>query len=127
MKIEERRVKGHHGNEICLLTMTITPRKTQAFTEFLWGKLSSFDQQSTLDSIERHLDERNVLHLRLSKQESFLGHLRMAEEDVIKVELGFQTSNTPRQKASEEIRELLKQFDNLSNNGSQPDSIRLLQ
>ncbi|HZY94960.1 MAG TPA: RNA-binding domain-containing protein [Candidatus Bathyarchaeia archaeon] len=125
-KIDEKRLKGHHGNEIHLLTMTIPPRKTRTFAEFLWKRLSSVDQQSTLDSIERHHDERNVLHLRLSKQDGFSGRFRIADEDIIKVELAFRTWSTSPQKASDEIRELLKQLDQVSDSGSQPQGIRIL-
>jgi len=125
-KIDEKRLKGHYGNEIHLLTMIIPPRKTQTFTEFLWRRLSSLDQQSILDAIERHLDERNVLHLRLSKQDGFSGRFRVADDDIIKVELAFRTSSAPPQNASDEIRELLKQLDHVSDNGSRPHDIRVL-
>jgi RNA binding exosome subunit len=125
-KTDERRLKGHHGNEIHVMTITVPPSKTRGFAEYLWERLSSLDKQSTLDSIERHLDEKNVLHLRLSKQDSFLGHLALADEDVIKIELVFRASNNPDKKASDEVKELLEQLDDLSNHGSQQHIVPVL-
>lgn len=118
-RIAELRLKGHHGNEIHLLTMTIPPIKKPAYIEFLWKRLSRLDQQSVLGSLEHYLDERNVLHLRFSKQDSFLGRLRFGDDDVIKVELSFRNFSDPRKKATDETRKLLSELDQSSRNLSQ--------
>ena len=69
--------------------MDVSKSKCQAYLRFLWMHLSTLDREQILSFLSNYVDEKNVLHLRLGKQDCLRGIFRLAEEDPIKVEIGF--------------------------------------
>ncbi len=69
--------------------MDVSKTKSQAYLGFLWTHLSTLDRDQILSFLSNYVDERNVLHLRIGKQDCLRGIFRLTEEDSIKVEVGF--------------------------------------
>jgi RNA binding exosome subunit len=109
---EEKKVKGHHGNEIRTVTLKLSNRNTmQRFLEHFWRQLSTLDREQILSLLPQLVDEKNVLHLRLDKQELFLGNPRLGGEDPVKIEIGFNWLPKPQLEKIEHLKMLFIQLD----------------
>ncbi len=88
---EERKFKGHHGNEITVAGLLLRRSEADTSFEFLWKRLPPVDQEAILNSIRSYMDQSGDLHLRLDKEECFRGILRIQNSDPIKVQVSFLT------------------------------------
>jgi RNA binding exosome subunit len=108
--MEERRVKGHHGNEIRTISLNLSRKSAQVYPGFLWSNLSSLDHDQVLSSLSELLDEKDILHLRLGKQDCYLGRLRINQEDPVKVEIGFSGLPRLQDEKIQKLKQLLNHF-----------------
>jgi RNA binding exosome subunit len=99
--------KGHHGNEIRMITMVLAPSSANTYLRFLWSKLVEADRHQILSVLADHVDEQFVFHLRLGKQDSVKGNLRISQEDPIKLEIGFHNFHGSQQDNVEDLRRFL--------------------
>lgn len=106
-----KRFKGHHGNEIQMITMDVPKSKCQAYLRFLWTNLSTLDRDQILSFLSNYVDGSHVLHLRLGKQDCLRGILRVTEEDPIKVEIGFHFLSQDGSGAIEILKQSLSGLD----------------
>lgn len=75
-RVERRRVKGHHGNEILVLEAGLksSPQLEGGITALLGAQ----DVRQTLrDTLGQRLDEEHVLHFRVDKQGAVQRRLRL--------------------------------------------------
>ena len=107
-KVEERRLKGHHGNKISIINLTVHGASSSSFLDFLWKRLQRIDQEQVLGSLNSYVDESGRLHLRLSKQESLRGKLQIQDPDPIKVEVSIHTGQKTSVFVSDAIRKKLE-------------------
>jgi RNA binding exosome subunit len=89
-RIEKKVLKGHFGNEITTVTLSLQGRLAVSFLTNIWSSLSSEDRDTILDELDGRLDEEGRLHLRLDKQRCFRGTLRLNDKDAIKVQVCFR-------------------------------------
>ncbi|MCE4617286.1 MAG: hypothetical protein F7C32_01705 [Desulfurococcales archaeon] len=74
--------KGFHGNIIIRLELVINKRKdaTETF-EHIVCSLSDGEQKILINTMEDRIDDSGNLYLRISKQDAYLGEIRLAEGD----------------------------------------------
>ncbi len=90
-------VVSNLGTKIIKMRMMLAKRRD----------ISSFmDKIRPLDINPVQHMEGSVVHLRLSKQEAYVGNTKLGTRDVIKVEVHFQTY--PSRKAKEEAKKLFE-------------------
>ena len=83
-----RDLVGHYGNPITLLQTRISdPPLLAAFIDGLASSLSDVDKNELSSEVNRHLDEKGALYLRLDKQEAFVGRMRLGRGDSIRVQI----------------------------------------
>jgi RNA-binding protein len=92
-KIEKIRLKGHYGNEITTLVMSLKGANAEHFFHQLWNKLTRIDRLSLIESLETRLDANGRVYLRLDKQAAYGGTFLLAERDAIKIEVSFKNGN----------------------------------
>ena len=88
---EERKFKGHYGNEIRVLKLFVRRSQAEESFESLWRRLAPIDRESLLHSIATHVDHERNLHLRIDKEDCFRGVLRLRDSEPIKVQISFLT------------------------------------
>lgn len=103
-KSERHALKGHFGNGIVTISRIIHGRAAESLLESFWGKLLPHERETLIAELETRLDEEGRLHLRMDKQSSLRGVLRLKEDDPIKVEIGFQA----RSDLINQVREFLQ-------------------
>ena len=87
---KETALKGHHGNPITLFEARIKSRNmAQAFLEKLASEMNMIDKEQLNSEILQHL-ERGNLYLRLNKQSSFRGKVKLGSTDPIHVRIHFK-------------------------------------
>ena len=101
--IEQRTVKGHFGNPIKPLALHLRYAQAEEVLVNLWRKLSVQERDVLVEALKDRLDDEGKLHLRLDKQESFRGKVRLNERDPIKAQFSFQSGSSYT-----EVRKLLE-------------------
>lgn len=90
-RAEETRFKGHYGNDIRILKLLISHSQAEELFGPLWRRLAPIDQESILDTLGTRVDSERNLHLRLDKQDSFRGVLRLQDREPLKIQVSFVT------------------------------------
>ena len=84
--LTRRTLKGHHGDPITIVTGKIRTKKgATGVLRKVVQELSSLDQQRLLDELEERLDDGGNFHIRLDKQNAYLGKVRILETDPVKM------------------------------------------
>jgi RNA-binding protein len=103
-RIEKKVLKGHFGNEIITVTLSLSSRSAESLLTNLWSNLPSKDRDTVLGELNSRLDEEDRLHLRLDKQQCFRGTLRLNDQDAIKVHVCFRKMSD----SMEQVRRFLE-------------------
>ena len=106
-KSEARRYKGHYGNEIRSLTVSVRKRSTEPFLQRVMTLLSTDEGLALIHDIENRIDDNGHLYMRLDKQESLQGRMRLADQDPIKCEFSFEVEHSDGTPATDQIRRWL--------------------
>jgi len=85
------KVKGHYGNEISILDLTLSKRDSYSLFKNVLCNLEETERNILLASLSSRSDRKHShLYLRLSKQDAYLGRLRLLDgSDVIKLIITF--------------------------------------
>ncbi len=84
--ITKKTLKGYHGDPITIVTGKVRTKKgATGVLRRVVQELSSLDQQRILDELEERLDEGGNFHIRLDKQNAYLGKIRLLETDPVKM------------------------------------------
>jgi RNA binding exosome subunit len=106
-------LSGHYNNPIIRITAE-TPNEEDALKtfEYILSRLSSADVGYIRSSLDERVDKNGVLHLRVSKQDAYLGRLVVLEgDDVIKISIHIEGR---RRKVLQELERYLKDFSKAS-------------
>ena len=105
------RAKGHHGNEIVTLVLTIRNAKSvEILLQNIWIGLSQLDKTETYSSLASRIDSSGTLFLRIDKQDSFRGKIRLENSDPIKIEISFRTRSPKGDGLAHDIQKKLEEI-----------------
>jgi hypothetical protein len=87
VKFEELRTKGHYNNEIVVITVKFRKKQAQEILKHIICSLRDIDKKIMLATLDNRVDNRvSHFHLRLSKQDAYLGDIRLLDgDDIIKL------------------------------------------
>jgi len=102
-KTETRKLKGHYGNEITTLTVTLRKRSVEPFLQHLMGQFPREEIGVLIHDLDNRIDEDGHLYLRLDKQECLQGRIRLVEQDPVKCELSFEIDKAERSPLTHQI------------------------
>ncbi len=104
------KVKGHYGNEIVTAKTVISSRReADRFFRETWRRLPESERKLILSRLDDHIDTQGTLFLRVDKEESFEGRVRIGTYDTLKVEVHF-TIDTRSHDLAASIEELIALF-----------------
>src|SRR6267143_3550283 len=105
------RAKGHHGNEIVTLVLTIRNAKSvESLLQNIWSGFSQLDRTEIYSSLASRIDSSGTLFLRVDKQDSLKGRIRLENSDPIKIEISFSTRSPKGEGFVEDIQEKLEEI-----------------
>ncbi|MDK2384485.1 MAG: RNA-binding domain-containing protein, partial [Candidatus Korarchaeota archaeon] len=73
VRIEETLSRGHHGNPIRMLRVSLQGREAEEALRWILGGLSESDLRLLELSLASRMDRGGHLYLRLDKQDAYLG------------------------------------------------------
>lgn len=100
--------KGHYGNTIETIKLTLRGKSSEIFFRRLWKMLTSSDRATIMREVDDRLDDEGKLHFRLDKDECYHAVLRLRNEDPIKIQVTFRAKTAREMPLSEAVREMLK-------------------
>lgn len=88
IEIDAVKTKGYYGNEITVLSLTLKRRRANEALEWIICSLPPADRSFLMSTLSLRAGARSShLHIRLDKQEAYMGRLRLSEGgDVVKIE-----------------------------------------
>lgn len=90
------RAKGHHGNQITTLVLTIkSSRVAENCVRDLWSRLSTLDKETILSSLASRVGTSGILYLRIDKQQAFKEKIRLQDSDPIRLSISFKFRAKP--------------------------------
>ncbi|MDI9644220.1 MAG: RNA-binding domain-containing protein [Candidatus Verstraetearchaeota archaeon] len=88
VKINATLAKGHHGNEIRLISLDEESPAAGEIVNHIMNLLPVGDRIRIRDELDRFYDSRSTVFLRLDKQKAFGGQLRLSEgDDIMRVKI----------------------------------------
>jgi len=103
------RAKGHHGNEIVTLGFTIrNVKNVERLLQSIWRGFSQLDRTEIYSSLASRIDSTGTLFLRIDKQDSFKGRIRLENSDPIKIEISFRTKSPKGEESVDDIQRKLE-------------------
>jgi RNA binding exosome subunit len=103
-KPELRRLKGHYGNEIITLNLSIRSRYSKSLLPHILGLFHPPDRANVVREMLARIDETARVHLRLDKQECFRNNFQLSDQDPIKIEISFQIDKGSDLSLEEQVR-----------------------
>lgn len=104
VKPEPRRLKGHYGNEIITLNLSIRSRLAKYFLPHVLGLFHPPDRAEVLREMHNRIDDTAKLHLRLNKQDCLRKSYQLSDQDPIKIGITFQIDKSSHLSLEEQIR-----------------------
>jgi RNA binding exosome subunit len=105
------RAKGHHGNEIVTLVLTIGNAKSvESLLQNIWSSFSLLDRTEIYSSLASRIDTSGTLFLRIDKQDSLRGRIRLENSDPIKIEISFSTRSPKGDGFVDDIQKKLEEI-----------------
>ena len=92
-KFKEIEYEGHWGNKILRLTAEIKKKDAQTLIKKILMSLSFIDKENLLDNLEKYIDEKGNLHLRLDKQRICKNKISLSETEGVKIK--FKINKNP--------------------------------
>jgi len=92
-KFNEIEYEGHWGNKILRLTAEIKQKNAQTLLGKILRSLSFIDKENLRDNLEKYIDEKGNLHLRLDKQRMCKHKISLSESEGVKIK--FKINKNP--------------------------------
>ncbi len=104
---DEEVVRGHHGNEIRILKLEFHGEVALKTLKHIMCSLTESDRRVLTLSVEERVgDVKSHLHLRLGKQEAYMGRLTIRDgSDVVKV-----SATVEGCRSLDDVRNFLEEF-----------------
>ena len=102
-------LNGHYGNPITLFKTKIQEKPMiNALIEYLSSQLNDENKKTLFMNIDRHLNEKGSLFIRLNKQSALINKIELEYEDPIRIQIKFNTRNKSKENMIKLSRELLR-------------------
>ena len=102
------RVKGHYGNQITSLVLTVKNSKAaENCLKDIWTRLSVLDRDAVHSSLTSRVDNSGTLFLRVDKQGAFKGTIRLQDTDPIKLGISFKSLGMKHHEIINTIQKML--------------------
>ncbi len=86
ISLDEVVTKGHHGNEIRVLTLKLKKREALETLKHILCNMSEVERNILLVTLDTRVEPPSHLYLRLSKQDAYRGSIKLLDSgDVIKL------------------------------------------
>jgi RNA-binding protein len=92
-KFQEIESEGHWGNKIVRLITEINKKDTQILIEKILKKISFIDRNNLLSNLDKHIDDKGNLFLRLDKQRICRNKISLSDTEGIKIK--FKMNKNP--------------------------------
>lgn len=92
-KLEEIEYEGHWGNKILRLTAELKKKDAQTLIKKILMSLSFIDKKNLLDNLDKYIDEKGHLHLRLDKQRMCKNKISLSDTEGVKIK--FKINKNP--------------------------------
>jgi RNA-binding protein len=99
-RFEESFTRGHWGNEICLLNLSVDHIEADQLIRWIYDMLDKNDKVKLLNLLDYSVDEKNNLHVRINKQKLCEGKVALSDQDSIKIKFRPVKTFKPRGKFS---------------------------
>lgn len=86
-------LEGHHGNQIIKFNARLTRGNAVKFATHFIEQLSKLDRRSVLANLSLHCDADGNLYLRIDKQKSLGGEVKIGDDDPIRIKIKFNRFN----------------------------------
>lgn len=107
--VDALETEGYFGNPITILTARLEKKAAVAYLDFLKRRLPAVDREALVTELPQRVDEECFFWLRLSKQDAFLGDVRITyAEDAISLRSKLE-AYPARQETC--LRQIRKHFD----------------
>ena len=93
VKFKEIEYEGHWGNKIFRLTTEIKKKDAQTLIKKILMSLSFIDKENLLNNLDKYIDEKGNLHLRLDKQRICKNKISLSETEGVKIK--FKINKNP--------------------------------
>jgi hypothetical protein len=78
-------LKGHFGNDIILLKANLNGKNATELAHRIARMINGEDRMQVHDNFDLYLDEKNSLHIRISKQKLFERKIVLSQTDALKM------------------------------------------
>jgi RNA-binding protein len=106
-KSETRKFRGHYGNEIATLTVSVRRHSAGQFSEYLLKLLPRGERALLIQDLDNRIDDDGHLYLRLDKQACVRGNFHLLDQDPIKCELSFKIDKADPLNPRDQIKQYL--------------------
>jgi len=79
-------LEGHYGNPVTRIVTRLKGRWAEGTARYILSNLDRGDFETLIFTLDRRFDGKGRVFIRLSKQDAYLGKLRIAEgDDIIRI------------------------------------------
>ncbi len=104
--VDALETEGYFGNPITVLTARLEKKAADRYLGFLRQKLPEPDRKGMVAELPERIDEACFFHLRLSKQDAYLGDLRITYgEDAISLRAKLEAYPAKQETCLKQIRD----------------------
>ena len=104
-KFKEIEYEGHWGNKILRLTAEIKKKEAQTLIKKILMSLSFIDKENLLSNLDKYIDEKGNLHLRLDKQRICKNKISLSENEGVKIKFKINKNPIIRNKKSGKVQD----------------------
>jgi RNA binding exosome subunit len=104
-KFQEIEYEGHWGNKILRLTTEINKKDTQILIEKILKKISFIDRENLLSNLDKYIDEKGNLYLRLDKQRMCKNKISLSDTEGIKIKFKVNKNQIIQHKKSGKVED----------------------
>ena len=97
-------LEGHYGNPVTRIVVKLRGKRAEEAMRYIVSKLDRGDFETLIFTLDRRFDGRGRIYIRLSKQDAYLGKLRVAEgDDVLRI-----VATIPGARRAEDVEKILR-------------------
>lgn len=104
-KFEENEYEGHWGNKILRVSTEVNKNDTQILVERILKKLSFLDKENLLSNLDKHIDEKGNLYLRIDKQKICKNKISLSDTEGIKLKFKVNKNQIILHKKSRKVED----------------------